>query len=86
MVRRWARWTVRDYGGPSVLMLSPVVGPPGPSVAAVHGPGDHPWQPYLVQGERLWRIIGSGTGHIVHVATHVKYVKGLRMKYYAWRQ
>ena len=34
--------TVRGYGGPRMLMLSAVDGPPGPSVAAVHGPGDHP--------------------------------------------
>ena len=37
MVRRWG--PVRGYGGPSVLMLSAVDGPPGPSVVAVHGPG-----------------------------------------------
>ena len=26
-------------GGPTVVMLSAVDGPPGPSVAAMHGPG-----------------------------------------------
>ena len=29
-------------GGPNVVMLSAVDDPPGPSVAAVHSPGDHP--------------------------------------------
>ena len=43
--------TVRGYGGPTVVILSAVDGPPGPSVAAVHGPGDHPWLPHLVQGD-----------------------------------
>ena len=50
MVRQWE--TVRGYGGPSVLMLSAVDGPPGPSVAAVHGPGDHPW---------MWHRWSGGT-------------------------
>ena len=48
MVRRWG--TVRGYGGPTVVMLSAVDGPPGPSVAAMHSPGDRPWLPHLVRG------------------------------------
>ena len=65
MVRRWG--TVRGYGGPTMVMLSAVDGPPGPSVAAVHGPEDHPWLPNLVRGDRLWGTdcggtIGSVTG------------------------
>ena len=60
MVRRWG--TVRGYGGPTVVMLSAVDGPPGPNVAAVHGPGDHQWLPHLVRGDR-GGTIGSVTGH-----------------------
>ena len=38
MVRWWG--TVRGYaGGPTMVMLSAVDGPPGPSVSAVYGPG-----------------------------------------------
>ena len=37
--RSWLWGTVRGYGGPSVVMLSAVDGLPGPSVAAMHGPG-----------------------------------------------
>ena len=54
--------TVRGYGGPTV-MLSALDGPPGPSVAVVHGPGDHPWLPHLVWGDRLWGTIDSVTAH-----------------------
>ena len=38
-------------GGPTVEMLSAIGGPPGPSMAAVHGPGEHPWLPHLVRGD-----------------------------------
>ena len=42
-------------GGSTVVMLSAVDGPPGPSVAAVHGAGrPHPWLPHLVRGDRLY--------------------------------
>ena len=49
-----------DGGGPSVVMLSVVDGPPGPSVAAVHGPGDPAFS-----GCRTWSggTIGSVTDH-----------------------
>ena len=57
MVRQWG--PVCGYGGPSVLMLSAVDG----SVAAVHGPGDHPWLPHLVRGTDWWGTIGSVTVH-----------------------
>ena len=37
MIRWWG--TVRGYGVPTVVMLSAVDGPPGPSVTVVHDPG-----------------------------------------------
>ena len=59
MVRWWG--TVRGYRGPTVVMLSVVNGPPGPSVAAVHGPRRPSMDVALGQGDRMWGTIGSVT-------------------------
>ena len=50
MVRQWE--TVRGFGGPTVVMLSAVDGPPGPSMAAVHGPEGGPGD--CLWGDSLW--------------------------------
>ena len=47
--------------GTTVVMLSTVDGPPGPSVTAVHSLGDHPWLPHLVWGTDCGGTIGSVT-------------------------
>ena len=55
--------TVRGYRGPTVVMLSAVDGPLGPSVAAVHGPGRPSGLPHLVRGGDCRGTIGSVTEH-----------------------
>ena len=44
-----------------MAMLSAIDGLPGPSVAAMHGSGDHPWLPHLVRGTDCGGTIGSVT-------------------------
>ena len=54
---------VRGYGGPTVVILSTVDGPPGPSVAAVHGPGRPSMVADSVRGTDFGGTIGNVTEH-----------------------
>ena len=58
-MQQWG--TIRGKGGPTVVMLSAVDGPPGLSVVAVHGPGG----PSMTAACGPGRPIGGGGPSVV---------------------